>query len=111
MARRNLKDFPCFCGTERCQFKGISMAASKISLARVFALLILVAGFQSVWADVWKGNIEAPGKQTIGGKEYYGALTLESWFGTFYHIANPNPGDRSLEPCEEGIDWKHKVSN
>ena len=47
------------------------MAASKISLARVFALLILVAGFQSVWADVWKGNIEAPGKQTIGGKEYY----------------------------------------
>jgi hypothetical protein len=38
-----------------------------------------------------------------GGKEYYGALTLESWFGTFYHIANPNPGDRSLEPCEEGI--------
>lgn len=46
-----------------------------------------------------------------GGKEYYGALTLESWFGTFYHIANPNPGDRSLEPCEEGIDWKHKVSN
>lgn len=46
-----------------------------------------------------------------GCKEYYGALTLESWFGTFYHIANTNPGDRSLEPCEEGIDWKHKVSN
>ena len=45
-----------------------------------------------------------------GGMEYYGALTLESWFGTFYHIANPNPGDRSLEPCVEGIDWKHKVS-
>jgi hypothetical protein len=45
-----------------------------------------------------------------GGKEYYGALTLESLFGTFYHIANPNPGDRSLEPCVEGIDWKHKVS-
>jgi len=71
MVRRKFKDFPCFCGTERCQFKGISMNTGKISLARVFALLILVAGFQSVWADVWKGNIEAPQKQTIGGKEYY----------------------------------------
>ena len=47
------------------------MNTGKISLVRVFALLILMAGFQSVWADVWKGNIEAPGKQTIGGKEYY----------------------------------------
>ena len=47
------------------------MNTGKISLARVFALLILMAGFQSVWADVWNGGIEAPKKQTIGGKEYY----------------------------------------
>ena len=36
---------------------------------------------------------------------YYGALIQERWEGTFYLVANPVPGDRSLEPCKEDIDY------
>ena len=40
-----------------------------------------------------------------GGRMYYGALIQERWEGTFYLVANPVPGDRSLEPCKEDIDY------
>ena len=58
------------------------MNTGKISLVRVLALLFLMAGFQSVWADVWNGNVSAPNKQTINGKEYYLIEKAEhlAWF-------------------------------
>lgn len=44
-----------------------------------------------------------------GGKMYYGALIQAEWKGTFFLVANPVPGDRSLEPCKEDIDFSHKT--
>ncbi len=45
-----------------------------------------------------------------GGKMYYGAFIQQKWCeGKFYLVANSVPGDRSLEPCNEGCDFDHKT--
>lgn len=63
--------FLVFVEGQNASIRGMFMNTGKISLGKLLSLLVFVVGFQSVWADVWKGNIEAPQKQTIGGKEYY----------------------------------------
>lgn len=63
--------FLVFVEGQNASIRGMFMNTGKISLGKLLSLLVFVVGFQSVWADVWDGNIEAPQKQTIGGKEYY----------------------------------------
>ena len=69
--------------------KRVSMDTSKISLARVLALLVFLLGIQSAWADVWDGVTKTPAKtEKINGKDYFlieSAANL-AWFSDSVNI-------------------------
>lgn len=65
------------------------MDTSKISLARVLALLVFLLSVQSAWADVWDGVTKTPAKtEKIDGKNYFlieSAANL-AWFSDTVNI-------------------------
>ena len=90
--------------------KRVSMDTSKISLARVLALLVFLLGIQSAWADVWDGVTKTPAKkEKIDGKDFFlieSAANL-AWFSDTVNSLNGSVG-LNAKVVANYIDMNHK---
>lgn len=90
--------------------KRVSMDISKISLARVLALLVFLLAVQSAWADVWDGVTKTPAKtEKIDGKNYFlieSAANL-AWFSDTVNSLNGSVG-LNAKVVANYIDMNHK---
>ncbi len=86
------------------------MDTSKISLARVLALLVFLLAVQSAWADVWDGVTKTPAKkEKIDGKDFFlieSAANL-AWFSDTVNSLNGSVG-LNAKVVANYIDMNHK---
>lgn len=91
--------------------KRVSMDTSKISLARVLALLIFLLGIQSAWADVWDGVTKTRAKkENIDGKDYFlieSAANL-AWFSDTVNSSTAANVKLNAKVVANFIDMNHK---
>ena len=91
--------------------KRVSMDTSKISLARVLALLVFLLGIQSAWADVWDGVTKTPAKtEKINGKDYFlieSAANL-AWFSDTVNRSTAANVKLNAKVVANFIDMNHK---
>ena len=87
------------------------MDTSKISLARVLALLVFLLGIQSAWADVWDGVTKTPAKtEKINGKDYFlieSAANL-AWFSDTVNRSTAANVKLNAKVVANFIDMNHK---
>lgn len=91
--------------------KRVSMDTSKISLARVLALLVFLLGIQSARADVWDGVTKTPAKtEKINGKDYFlieSAANL-AWFSDTVNRSTAANVKLNAKVVANFIDMNHK---
>ena len=87
------------------------MDTSKISLARVLALLVFLLAVQSAWADVWDGTTKTPAKtEKIDGKNYFlieSAANL-AWFSDTVNSSTAANVKLNAKVVANFIDMNHK---
>ena len=91
--------------------KRVSMDTSKISLARVLALLVFLLAVQSAWADVWDGVTKTRAKkENIDGKDYFlieSAANL-AWFSDTVNSSTAANVKLNAKVVANFIDMNHK---
>ena len=91
--------------------KRVSMDTSKISLARVLALLVFLLAVQSAWADVWDGVTKTRAKKkNIDGKDYFlieSAANL-AWFSDTVNSSTAANVKLNAKVVANFIDMNHK---
>ena len=87
------------------------MDTSKISLARVLALLVFLLAVQSAWADVWDGVTKTRAKkENIDGKDYFlieSAANL-AWFSDTVNSSTAANVKLNAKVVANFIDMNHK---
>ena len=87
------------------------MYTGKISLGKLFSLLVLMVGIQSAWADVWDGVTKTPAKvEKIGGKDYFlieSAANL-AWFSDTVNNSVATQVNLNAKVVANFIDMNHK---